>query len=66
MLRGFNVRFKNLINEEVPRSFLRSQETRSGRLDEKDYGKPLDDFDEIYSVPEDGFVNRFCKETIKW
>lgn len=35
-----------LINEEVPREFLKSQE---GHLDERDYGKMLNDYDEKLS-----------------
>lgn len=46
MVRKFSERFHMLINEDVPRKFLKSQESRSGRLDERDYGKMLDDYDE--------------------
>ncbi len=62
MVRYFSQKFANLINENVPRSFLQSQENRHGHLNEADYGKPLDDYDVIYSVDKDGFIARYCKE----
>lgn len=51
-----------LINEDVPRKFLKSQESRNGHLNEGDYGKMLDDYDEKFPVPEDGFIAHYCKE----
>jgi len=51
-----------LINEEVPRKFLKTQESRNGHLDEGDYGKMLDDYDEKFPVPEDGFIASYCRE----
>lgn len=62
MVRNFSERFHVLINEDVPRKFLKSQESRKGRLDERDYGKMLDDYDEKFPVPKDGFIARHCKE----
>lgn len=64
MVRNFSERFRVLINEEVPRKFLKSQESRNGRLDERDYGEMFDDYDEKFPVPEDGFVAYYCKENV--
>ena len=63
MIRKFSERFQGLINEEVPRKFLKSQESRNGHLDEGDYGRMLDNYDEKFPVPEDGFIAHYCKET---
>nr|WP_300816376.1 hypothetical protein [uncultured Acetatifactor sp.] len=62
MIRKFSERFQGLINEEVPRKFLKSQESRNGHLDEGDYGRMLDNYDEKFPVPEDGFIAHYCKE----
>ena len=62
MVRNFSEQFRELINEDVPRKFLRSPESRSGHLNEEDYGKMLDDYDEKFPVPEDGFVAHYCRE----
>lgn len=62
MIRNFSEQFHMLINEDVPRTFLKSQESRSGHLDEADYGKMLDDYDEKFPVPEDGFIAHYCRE----
>lgn len=62
MIRKFSERFQGLINEEVPRKFLKSHESRNGHLDEGDYGRMLDNYDEKFPVPEDGFIAHYCKE----
>ena len=62
MIRKFSERFQGSINEEVPRKFLKSQESRNGHLDEGDYGRMLDNYDEKFPVPEDGFIAHYCKE----
>ena len=53
MIRKFSERFQGLINEEVARKFLKSQESRNGHLDEGDYGRMLDNYDEKFPVTED-------------
>ena len=53
MVRNFSERFQVLINEDVPRKFLKSQESCNGCLD---------DYDEKFPVPEDGFISHYCKE----
>ena len=62
MVRNFSERFQTLVNEDVPRKFLKSQESRNGHLNEGDYGRMLDDYDEKYPLPQDGFVAHYCKE----
>lgn len=62
MDRNFRQQFSTLINESVSRSFLQSQENRHGRLNEADYGKLLDDYDELYPIVEDGFIACYCEE----
>lgn len=52
-----------LINEDVPRKFLKSQESRNGHMDERDYGEMLNDYDEKFPAPEDGFIAHYCKES---
>ena len=56
MIRKFSERFQGLINEEVPRKFLKSQESRNGHLDEGDYGSWIimmrnSLFQKTYSLP---------------
>lgn len=58
----FKEQFRDLLNEKVPRIFLKSQESRSGHLDESDYGVPLHESEECLPVPEDGFISRYCRE----
>lgn len=58
----FDERFRNLVNENVPRVFLKSQESRSGHLDETDYGVPLRESKGSLPVPEDGFIAHYCRE----
>lgn len=58
----FSERFRNLINEDVPRVFLRPQESREGHLDEADYGVPLREVEDLLPVPEDGFIAHYCRE----
>lgn len=62
MIRNFSEQFHMLINEDVPRKFLRSQDSRSGHLNEEDYGQMLNNYDEKFPVPEDGFIANYCME----
>lgn len=62
MVRRFSQQFSRLINKDVPRSFLKSQESRHGHLNEVDYGKMLDDYDERFPPADDGFVAHYCYE----
>lgn len=63
MAKKFSERFCMLINEDVPRSFLKSQESRNGHLNEGDYGQMLNNYDEKFPIPEDGFVAHYCQES---
>lgn len=63
MVRKFSQQFSGLINEKVPRTFLKSQESRQGHLSEADYGKMLDDYDELFPYSKDGFIAHYCSES---
>lgn len=62
MVRKFSEEFHALLNEDVPRQFMRSQDSRSGHLDESDYGKMINSYDGDYPISEDGFIAHYCKE----
>lgn len=59
MVRKFSERFKELVNENVPRSFMRLHGGDRYEVDEEDYGIiPAADF----SRPENGFIATYCEE----
>lgn len=62
MVRRFSQQFSRLINKDVPRSYLKSQESRRGHLNEADYGKMLDDYDERFPRAKEGFIMHYCDE----
>lgn len=62
MVRKFSQQFSRLVNEKVPRSFLKSQESRQGHLNEADYGKMLDNYDELFPRSKSGFIMQYCDE----
>lgn len=62
MVRRFSQQYARLINKDVPRSFLKSQESRHGHLTEVDYGKMLDDYDERFPRASGGFIKHYCDE----
>lgn len=52
MIMRFSDIFKDLVNNDVTRTSMISKD--------KDVGVPFNDFDEIYKLPEDGFIARYC------
>lgn len=62
MVGKFSEQFHVLVNEDVPRKFLKVHESGDGHVDETDYGRMLDDYDEMFPVLEDGFAAYYCKE----
>lgn len=62
MIRKFSQQFLSLINKNVPRSFLQSEESRSRHLNETGYGKLLGDRDKIFPAPEHGFVAHYIAQ----